>query len=62
MAKLRYCSGICLEGLRKTTNTQCLGQDSNQAPPEYKCRALLLNQLVCGTHIKMDSTVFNLPI
>jgi hypothetical protein len=45
--KLRYCSSICLEGLRKTVKLftqkcQRLGQDSNRAPPKYKSRTLLL--------------------
>lgn len=44
---LRYCPGICMEGLRKTTDSHsqdswCPDQDTNQAPSEYKSKALLL--------------------
>jgi hypothetical protein len=42
---LRYYSGICLEELRKTTNTlsqgsRSLGRDLNSRPPEYKAGVL----------------------
>jgi hypothetical protein len=45
-----------MEGLKKTMktldyDTQCLGQDSNQTSPEYKFRALPLDQHVqCLPH------------
>jgi hypothetical protein len=46
----RYCPGIYLEELRKTTKiyqkTWCHGLDSNRVPPKYRSRALSLDQLV----------------
>jgi hypothetical protein len=41
---LRYCPGICLEGLRKITkninqDNRSLGRDLNPGPPEYKSRS-----------------------
>jgi hypothetical protein len=46
---IKVLPGICLGGLRKTTENlnqdrQCPSWDSNQAPPKYKSRALLLHQ------------------
>lgn len=43
VAQWKYCPGICLKGLKKTTKNfsqanQCPGQDWNWPPPEYKSR------------------------
>jgi hypothetical protein len=51
MVQSRYYSGIFLEGLRKSTEklnqgSMFPGRDSNQAPLEYKCRALPLYEQV----------------
>jgi hypothetical protein len=55
---LRYYPGICLEGLRKTTDNRSQNswypdQDTNQAPPECKSKALLL-QPICLILIHED--------
>jgi hypothetical protein len=49
VAEYRFCSGIFVERLRKPTRnlsqySRCPGRDSNRAPPEYKSRALHLDQ------------------
>jgi len=49
VAYLRYCNGIYLEELQKTTKTlsqdcRCLSRDSNRDPPEYKSEALPLER------------------
>jgi hypothetical protein len=53
VAYSRYHLGICLEGLRETVEhlvSRCPGRDSNRAPPEYRFRALKLDQPVSGPH------------
>jgi hypothetical protein len=50
IVQLKYNPGISLEELRKTTNdlrqnSLCPDRDSNRAPPEYKSRALPLEQV-----------------
>ena len=47
VAYLRYYPDICLEELRKATQSlshysRCSGRDSNQTPPKYKSEMLLL--------------------
>jgi hypothetical protein len=42
---LRYCPGICLDGLRKTTkklsqDSKSVGRDLNPGPPDYKTGVL----------------------
>jgi hypothetical protein len=59
----RYCAGIRLEGLRKTTidfiqNSQYPSRDSNQAAPEYNLKALP-TEVTCavGCPERDDATV-----